>query len=416
MTERGGFFKRLFSSKKGSKKDAEEKPREARAPAKPSPPARDETAEKTGDPDLETVLDAAPDAQLAAFVRLRRTADEARAIDALLSRDRIAPLRDDLALHVASALVDRGDPARALTLLEPRSSPAALLLRSDLEADRGETYRALALVERVAFSDLDFPGARERLARHRATLGIVPAASPSAANATIVGPRETDAPFVLLREVARGGAGVVYEAEDRELGRRVALKIYHDDRRGHAQLAHEARVAAELAGTGIVRVLDVDLDHAWLAIEWAQGGSLRDAIRAKNRDVVMPIARWALPLSRALARVHAQGWAHLDVKPANVLFDSRGAPMLGDFGIAQKIGAIAAPGSLGFVSPERLAGEPASASDDIYGFGRIVEEALAVEDDEAWRKLAAICLASKATRPPNATALETCILQLIPPK
>ena len=114
--------------------------------------------------------------------------------------------------------------------------------------------------------------------------------------------------------------------------------------------------------------------------------------------------------------MHAQGWAHLDVKPANVLFDSRGAPMLGDFGIAQKIGAIAAPGSLGFVSPERLAGEPASASDDIYGFGRIVEEALAVEDDEAWRKLAAICLASKATRPPNATALETCILQLIPPK
>ena len=416
MAERGGFFKRLFSSEKTSKKDAEEKARDARASTNPAPPARDETPGKKPDRDVETVLDAEPDAQLAAFLRLRRTADEARAIDALLSRDRVAPLRDDLALHVASALVDRGDPVRALGLLEPRSSPAALLLRSDLEADRGETYRALALVERVAFSALDFPGARERLARHRTTLGIVPPASPSSANATIVGPRETDAPFVLLREVARGGAGAVYEAEDRELGRRVALKIYHDDRRGHAQLAHEARVAADLAGTGVVRVLDVDLDHAWLAIEWAQGGSLRDAIRSKNRDIVAPIARWALPLSRALARVHAHGWAHLDVKPANVLFDARGAPMLGDFGIAQKIGAAAPPGSLGFVSPERLAGDPASATDDVYGFGRVLEEALAVEDDERWRNLAAGCLAPKASRPANGSALEACIMQTIPPK
>ncbi|MGH7329911.1 MAG: serine/threonine-protein kinase, partial [Polyangiaceae bacterium] len=218
------------------------------------------------------------------------------------------------------------------------------------------------------------------------------------------------------REVARGGAGAVYEAEDRELGRRVALKIYHDDHRGHAQLAHEARVAAELAGAGVVRVLDVDLDHAWLAIEWAQGGSLRDAIRAKNGAIVSPIDRWALPLSRTLARVHAHGWAHLDVKPANVLFDARSVPMLGDFGIAQKIGATAAPGSMGFVSPERLAGEPASASDDVYGFGRVIEEALAMGEDASWSKVAAACLTAKATRPADGAALEACILQLVPPK
>ena len=417
MAERGGFFKRLFSSRSREEKGAPEEP------PKPTPPAPatarvhgDEPAKKSADPDLEAVVGTSPDAQLAAFLRLRRTADEARAVDALLSRDRDSPLRDDLALHVASALVDRGDPARALALLEPRSSPSALLLQSDLEAERGETHRALALVERVVFSDVDFPGARERLARHRATLGIVPPATSSSANATIVGPRETDAPFVLLREVARGGAGAVYEAEDRELGRRAALKIYHDDRRGHAQLAHEARVAAELAGAGIVRVFDVDLDHAWLAIEWAPGGSLRDAIRARNADVVSPIEKWALPLSRALARVHAQGWAHMDVKPANVLFDSRGAPMLGDFGIAQKIGAPASPGSLGFVSPERIAGDVASASDDVYGFGRVIEEVLTLQEDEAWRKLAALCLATKDRRPANGAALEACILQIIPPK
>lgn len=412
MAERGGFFKRLFSSKKGSF----EEPPKPSAEEKAEHAIREDPTEKPADSDLEAVVGGSPDAQLAAFSRLRRTADEARAIDALLARDREAPLRDDLALHVASALVDRGEPARASILLEPRSSAAALLLRSDLEADRGDLHRALALVERVAFSDLDFPGARERLVRHRATLGIVPPASPSSANATIVGPRETDAPFVLLREVARGGAGAVYEAEDRELGRRVALKIYHDDHRSHAQLAHEARVAAELAGAGVVRVYDVDLEHAWLAIEWAHGGSLRDAIRSKNSAVVYPLEKWAVPLARALARVHAKGWAHLDVKPANVLFDARGASMLGDFGIAQKIGAAAAPGSMGFVSPERMAGEPASAQDDVYGFGRVLEEALALQGDAPWRKVAAACLAGKAARPANGAALEACIMQLIPVK
>lgn len=402
MAERAGFWKRLFGG-------------DAPSPEAPpaAPPQAAAAASKPDDSELTLVLTGGPEAATDAFARLRATPDEARAVDALVARDAREPLPEPLALRVAAALVDRGDPARALLLLESRSSPAALLLRSDLEADRGELHRALALVERVSLASIDFTGARERLVRLRGALGIVPPAAPSSASSTMVGPRETDAPFVLLREVARGGAGAVYEAEDRELGRRVALKIYHDDQRGRVQLAHEARVASALAGAGVVRVFDVDLDHAWLAIEWAAGGSLRDAIRTKNAGILVPIERWAVPLARTLARIHERGWAHLDVKPANVLFDAQGAPMLGDFGIAQTIGGAAPAGSMGYVSPERIAGEPASAADDVYGFGRVVEEVVAVAPDPRWRGIADACLRAKAARPGTGAALEACILQAI---
>jgi serine/threonine-protein kinase len=282
-------------------------------------------------------------------------------------------------------------------------------LLSDFEAERGDLARALALIERVVARDFDFAGARERLARHRSALGMsAPTPAPSNSS-TLVGPRETDAPFVLLREVARGGAGAVYEAEDRELGRRVALKIYHDDSRGRTQLAHEARVAAALAGRGVVRVFDVDLDRAWLALEWAPHGSLRDAIRSKHMDVLDPLEKWALPLARALAHVHRAGWVHLDVKPANVLFDAQQNALLGDFGIARRIGEPSPQGSFGYLSPERMIGAPSSQKDDIYGFGRVVEEVLAVSPSPSWRAIADRCLAGVDARPTDGAALEALI-------
>ncbi len=412
MPARRGFFDRLFGRNAPAPASSPEEPVAIEAP---SLAFRPERAPQPPNADLEAVVADDPAAAIEAFARLRSTPDEARAIDALLGKNQLRPLGDELALRVAAALLDRAEPARALALLEGRSSPATLLLLADLEADRGELHRALALVERIALRDIDFAGARERLVRLRGELGIVPPPAPSNASQTVVGTRETDSPFVLLREVARGGAGAVYEAEDRDLGRRVALKIYHDDAPGHAQLGHEARVAASLAGSGIVRVLDVDLDRAWLALEWAAGGSLRNALQARALDVLAPLASWALPLARALGRVHAAGWAHLDVKPANVLFDAKRRLLLGDFGIAQRIGEKTVGGSMGYMSPERLAGIPAAATDDVYGFGRIIEEVLPFAPDPAWRAIADVCLAAAEKRPADGSALEACILQVMTP-
>jgi serine/threonine-protein kinase len=268
----------------------------------------------------------------------------------------------------------------------------------------------MAVVERVLLRDLDHPGARDRHRRWRALLGLGEhAPKPDPAFATMATSRP-EAPFLLLREVARGGSAAVYEAEDRELGRRVALKVYHRPDRDRAQLLHEARVAAALVGPGIVRVFDADPDQGWLALEWAPMGALRERIRAVAPEL-LPLEGWTLPLAAALARVHAAGWVHHDVKPANVLFRSVQVPILGDFGSARRAGEPSPPGSLGYVSPERLAGRPSDPRDDVYGFGRVLEDALEAlgdaEQKARYRALVAACLGKDEGRPANGGALVT---------
>ena len=300
--------------------------------------------------------------------------------DALGALVKSRGLDESLVVAAAAALVDRGEPERALAIVDSPSAPCvslpARMLAADLREARGDVAEALALVERVLVRDLDYPGARERHRRWRVQLGLdATSGGHGDASASTIVSRETDAPFLLLREVARGGAGAVYEAEDRELGRRVALKVYHHADRDRTQLLHEARVAAALVGPGIVRVLDVDPDHGWLALEWAARGSLRQRLRAEDMRDVAVIGRWAAPLAAALARVHARGWVHHDVKPANVLFTADERPLLADFGTARRIGEPSPPGSLGYVSPERLAGRASNPRDDVYGFGRVLEDA-----------------------------------------
>jgi serine/threonine-protein kinase len=262
----------------------------------------------------------------------------------------------------------------------------------------------------VLLRDLDHPGARERHRRWRGQLGFDLEQKPVSPGATVVA-REPDAPFDLLREVGRGGAAAVYQAVDRELGRHVALKVYHQPERDRHQLAHEARVAVLLEGAGIVRVFDLDPDHGWIALEWAPAGALRDQIRGRDLARLLPLDRWAVPLATALARVHSAGWVHHDVKPANVILSRTNAAILTDFGTARRLGEPSPPGSLGYISPERMSGRASDPRDDIYGFGRVLEDALAVVGDEAtagrYRPLAAACTGADAARPADGRALVT---------
>ncbi len=345
---------------------------------------------------------------VAIFRRLRTTPDEGHAIERIqqATLERVVP--EPLLVAAAAALVDRGEPANALTLLDHAGSAPGLLLRADLEAERGDVPRALALVERVLLRELDHPGARERHRRWREELGLVEGRRPDAATSTVVS-AEPDAPYQLLREVARGGAGAVYEADDRELGRRVALKVYHEPTRDRDQLVHEARVAVSLSGPGVVRVFDLDPDHGWIALEWAPLGAVRERLRAGDLASLLPVERWALPLAQALARVHDAGWVHLDVKPANVLVLAPDRPALTDFGIARRAGAQSPRGSMGYVSPERMKGKRADYKDDVYGFGRILEDVLDAADDPAasarWRALARACTGPEEARPAHARDL-----------
>jgi serine/threonine-protein kinase len=350
------------------------------------------------------------DEALFLFGQLRATPDEARAVEALVRATQERRLPEPLVLALGSALVDRGELEVAARALAGATSSSALVLLGDLAERRGDVPNALALIERVLLRDLDHPGARERHRRWRSQLGYEVEQKAVAPGATVV-TREPDAPFDLLREVGRGGAAAVYEAVDRELGRHVALKVYHQPERDRAQLAHEARVAVELEGPAVVRVFDLDPDHGWIALEWAMHGTLREAVRARELGRLLPIERWAMPLATALARVHAHGWVHHDVKPANVLLARSGGAILTDFGIARRAGEPPPPGSLGYLSPERIAGRASDPRDDVYGFGRVLEDVLHVVNDEAtlarFRPLAAACTGPDALRPADARALVT---------
>jgi eukaryotic-like serine/threonine-protein kinase len=385
--------------------DRFKKPPPAAPPREESPKAdSDEVARlgRLGEPGGPTDHEA-----LQAFASLRGTTDEARAVEQLVRLARIRPLPEALLLQLGATLLDRGETPGAEKILRTASSPPALVLLADIAERRGDLPNALALIERVLLKDLDHPGARERHRRWRADLGFE-APTPVAPGATVVA-REPDAPFDLLREVGRGGAAAVYQAVDRELGRHVALKVYHHPERDRHQLAHEARVAVLLEGLGIVRVFDLDPDHGWIALEWSPHGSLRDHVRARETARLLPIARWALPLATALARVHAAGWVHHDVKPANVILSRTDAAILTDFGTARRVGEPPPPGSLGYISPERMRGRPSDPRDDVYGFGRILEDVLdAVDDARAtarYAPLASSCTGADEARPYTGAAL-----------
>jgi tRNA A-37 threonylcarbamoyl transferase component Bud32 len=346
----------------------------------------------------------------AALASFTGTPEEGRAVEALTHACLTRSLPASLSVAVARVLIDRGEHELASSLLESTESLDALMLATDLAEERGDLASAVSFVERVLVSDLDYPGARERRTRYRKLLGLEFERTPLRPGATILSATPA-APFEVLSEIGRGGAAIVYQARDRMLGRLVALKIYHhrEAADARAQLLHEARVAVTLAGPGIVRVFDVNPEQGWLALEWAAGGSLRDALRAQALSALHPMAHWALPLARTLARVHDSGWVHLDVKPANVLLTRDGSPLLTDFGSARRIGEPSAPGSHGYLSPERLGGRASDPRDDIFGFGRILEDVLQAlplaSDGDAFRQIAAECTGKDPDRPRNGSAL-----------
>lgn len=310
-------------------------------------------------------------------------------------------------LACAEMLAARGDTRDALALVAPLRDAGALLLAADLHAALGDLPRALGAVERLMARELDAPGARERHARWRASLGGPARRSAKDVEPTLVAPEVGELPFRLLREVARGGAGIVYQAEDPGLGRQLAFKVYHRRGADRPALEHEVRATTSVAGAGVVPLLDADPAQGWVAFEWAAQGSVRDRLAVGDVARLMPLAGWLPRVARTLARLHLRGVVHGDLKPANVLLRGSGEPLLADFGIARGVGEPSEAGSAGYVAPARLAGRASDPHDDVYGFGRVLEDvllraaALGVDEPElaSWERVAARCLEAPPLAP-----------------
>ncbi len=178
----------------------------------------------------------------------------------------------------------------------------------------------------------------------------------------------------LVREIGRGGFGVVWEARDPLLGRSVAFKAVHAGehlRLREERLLLEAEAAARLAHPNIVTLHDLGQSpHGpYLVLELLRGQSLAQRLEA---GPVTPreALRVAVEVTRALAHAHAHGVVHRDLKPANVFLCADGQVKVLDFGLSMVFGhGAAAGGTPGFMAPEQWRGDPGDARTDLFALG-----------------------------------------------
>ena len=188
-----------------------------------------------------------------------------------------------------------------------------------------------------------------------------------------------------LRPLGSGGSGSVWVARDERNGLDVALKIVPREGKAHTRAEREASAAARLRHPRCLRAYAFagDRQNVYIAYEYVPGRTLRDRMRAGELDDAA-VVEAAAQILEGLAHAHRHGIVHRDVKPTNVLLADGPAVSvkLLDFGLAQFAEAETltaagdVPGTLAYISPERLAGEEASAAADIWAVGVVLWEAL----------------------------------------
>ncbi|TMJ97450.1 MAG: serine/threonine protein kinase [Actinobacteria bacterium] len=205
-----------------------------------------------------------------------------------------------------------------------------------------------------------------------------------------------------LRPLGSGGSGSVWLARDERAAREVALKVVPREGKAGSRAEREVEAAARLRHPRCLRALDLHRDdqHVYVAYEYVPGRTLREALRAGDLDDAAAVEAGAQILE-ALAHAHSKGVVHRDVKPANVMLEEGDgvSVRLLDFGLARveeadtltAVGDV--PGTLAYIAPERLDGEPATGAADVWAVGVMLWEALA-----GWHPFAAVSPVETARR------------------
>jgi len=190
-------------------------------------------------------------------------------------------------------------------------------------------------------------------------------------------PGELIGRFEIVRELGRGGFGVVYEARDRELNRAVALKVVRVGERAgprEERLLAEAETAARLTHPNIVTLHDVGRTERgpYLVLELLRGRSLTARL-AEGPVPPAEAVRIATEVARGLAHAHAAGVAHRDLSPNNVFLCADGQVKILDLGLAHAFGRPKADGGTpAWMAPEQARGAPEDERTDVFALGLIL--------------------------------------------
>jgi eukaryotic-like serine/threonine-protein kinase len=285
--------------------------------------------------------------------------------------DHATPDRDSLLIDLIGRLTDDLRAGRAAGV------ESAAREHPEVAGELRELWAAAMLAEELAGSS----NGRETTV-HPRRLSPAPPESPG----QVIGD------CTVLEVLGRGGMGIVYRAEQRDLGRLVALKRLPpgtlDDDPGADRLRHEAAVVARLQHPHIVTLYDVGLHDGqpYLLMQLVEGTTLAKLL-AEGPLPARRAAEILAPVCRAIDHAHRQGVLHRDLKPSNILIDADGRALVADFGLAK----LTAPGSdpsltptgaiLGtpsYMSPEAaVAGAgPVGPASDVYGLGAILYHCL----------------------------------------
>jgi serine/threonine protein kinase len=233
---------------------------------------------------------------------------------------------------------------------------------------------------------------------------------------------QTISHYLIIEKLGAGGMGEVYLAEDKQLGRKVAIKFLPaavaTDEHARQRLLREAKTAATLDHQNICAIYEVAQEggHSFIVLQYIEGETL--ARRLKRE---LPGSREALAIAAqvadALNEAHARGIIHCDIKPENIMLTPRGQVKVLDFGLAKVLrdpgivegeaqtgSMLSIPGmvmgTVPYMSPEQVRGEELDCRSDIFSFGTVLYELISGRRPFEAKSSAEIISAILTTEPP----------------